>query len=88
MNIGETIEVGQFTVRCGMRPDNPAWPVYLVYRGEKLIGRQFSMPSRSDCECLQHGSAVYAYATIAYKKPKNRGVAADKTLGWRKRAAA
>jgi hypothetical protein len=88
VNIGETIEIGPFTVRCGMRPDNPAWPVYLIYRRDKLIGRQFSMPSRSDCDSLQAGGALHgdAYESRAEEKPKLRGIAAEST--WRRKAAA
>lgn len=50
--------LGKFTVRVGLRPDNPAFPLYLVYIGDRLIGKQFSMPAESDCEWLQRQANV------------------------------
>ncbi len=44
--------LGKFTVRQGLRADNPAFPVWLVFVGDRLIGKQFSQPSESDCEWL------------------------------------
>lgn len=57
-----TARLGPYTVREGLRRDNPGWPVYLVYKGERLIGRQFSRPSLSDCEWLDRERVVYALA--------------------------
>lgn len=50
MNIGESLDIGPYTVRCVIRMDNPAFGRYLIFKGERLIGCQFSMPSRSDCD--------------------------------------
>jgi hypothetical protein len=55
-----TIVLGAYQVRIGLRPDNPAFPVYLVFRGATLIGRQFSRPSESDCQYLEHWTGQYA----------------------------
>lgn len=60
-----TLTVGRFTVRIGLRPDNPAFPVYRVFLGARLIGKQFSIPSESDCRWLemQRREERTAYAT-------------------------
>lgn len=56
-----TWQLGPYTVRIGLRPDNPAFPVYLVFRGDHLIGKNFSRPSRTDCEWLERTNGeVYA----------------------------
>lgn len=60
------------------------WGLYRVYSNQKYVGAQISFPSKSDCECLHLNSAVYAYATIAYRKPKNRGAASRAYTNWRK----
>lgn len=52
-----TFEIGPYTVRIGLRHDNPAWPLYLVFRREKLIGKHFSRPGLSDCEWLERNNA-------------------------------
>lgn len=54
-------KVGPYVVREGLRQDNPAWPVYLVYRGERFIGKQFSVPSESDCEWLERTNGRYVH---------------------------
>ncbi len=43
------MKLGPYTVVATLRPDNPAFPRYLIFRGEKLVGKQFSMPNESDC---------------------------------------
>lgn len=58
-----TTILGAFTVRIGLRADNPAFPTYLVFREGLFIGRQFSMPSVSDCEWLQRNSLAYALSS-------------------------
>jgi hypothetical protein len=55
-----TITLGRYTVRQGIRVDNPAFPSYLIYCGERLIGKQFSMPSESDCAWLDQSKGTYA----------------------------
>lgn len=60
MSNNPCIKIGRFVVRIGLRPDNPAFPVYLVFRRERLIGRQFSMPSLTDCEWLERTGGKYA----------------------------
>ena len=50
------VHLGCYTVRQALRPDNPAFPIYLVYAGERLIGRQFSVPSITDCEWLERNA--------------------------------
>lgn len=52
--------LGKYTVRLGLRPDNPAFPVYLIFKGETLIGRQFSRPVETDCQWLERERGVYA----------------------------
>lgn len=62
--------LGQFTIQQRPRPDNPSWAVYVVLLHARVIGRQFSVPTQSDCEWLQRQRAeelVYA-AQSEYSK--------------------
>lgn len=56
--------LGKYTVVIAIRQDNPAFPCYRVFVGERLIGKQFSVPSISDCQWLERqqvvGRLVYA----------------------------
>lgn len=68
MNIVEThvFEIGPYRVRQQPRFDSPAWACYLVFLGDVLIGKSFSMPSQSDCEWLerqQRDQTFYAYSS-------------------------
>lgn len=45
--------LGPFTVQVRPRFDSPAWAVYIVLRGRRLIGKQFSRPSLDDCRWLE-----------------------------------
>ena len=49
----DTFELGPYAVRVAMRADNPHWPVYIVSRGSRVIGRQFSRPCEDDCRALE-----------------------------------
>lgn len=57
-----SFELGPYIVRIGLRHDNPAFPVYLVFRGERLIGKHFSRPGLSDCEWLERTQNGGCYA--------------------------
>lgn len=59
---GETIELGPYTVRVGIRIDNPAWPAFLIFKGAVLIAKQFSMPCESDCSWHEARRGQYAKA--------------------------
>lgn len=48
-----TLTMGVFTVQVRLRPDNPAFPVYVIFRGERLVGRSFSMPDEGCCHWLE-----------------------------------
>ena len=52
--------IGRFTIRVGLRADNPAFPVYIVMVNGHVIGKQFSVPCLSDCEWLERNHGVYA----------------------------
>lgn len=61
--IAETlsIQVGRYTVQKRPRPDNPAWAVYIVFRGGRLIGKSFSLPNLDCCRWLElHQDGRYA----------------------------
>lgn len=60
-----TFKIGKYTVRQAVRPDNPYWPRYIVFKGTRLVGQQFSRPSESDCEWLERWGARYAEPTIS-----------------------
>jgi hypothetical protein len=46
-------KVGPYTVQSRPRFDSPAWAVYIVFRGDKLIGKCFSMPDVGWCNALE-----------------------------------
>ena len=48
--------VGKYTVQQRPRFDNPAFAVFIIFLGAKLIGKQFSMPSVSDCDALKRAA--------------------------------
>lgn len=62
-DVGTTYQLGRFTIRVGLRPDNPAFPRFLVFLGDDLVGKQFSRPCVTDCEWLlrsQRSESQYA----------------------------
>lgn len=61
-------KLGPYVVRQTIRPDNPYWPAYLIFRRDKLVGRQFSNPSESDCQWLEYLNGVYATKSHAPQK--------------------
>lgn len=61
-------ECGEFTVRIGLRPDNPAFPCYIIFKGAVLVGKQFSYPTLEDCRWLER-SAQYAERSEHAKQP-------------------
>lgn len=48
-----TWQCGRYTIHRTCRPDNPAWPRYLIFKGEKLVGRSFSVPDKDWCESIE-----------------------------------
>lgn len=66
----------KFTVRVGLRPDNPAFPVYLVFIGTNLIGKSFSLPDLECCRWLERQHAadrvVYAESSATLKSYSTR----------------
>lgn len=55
-----TFELGPYTVRIGLRQDNPAFHRYLIFFRGQLVGKQFSRPGLSDCQWLHREHGVYA----------------------------
>jgi hypothetical protein len=47
-----TFAVGDFSVQQRPLRENPAWAVYIVSLAGRVIGRQISRPSESDCRWL------------------------------------
>ncbi len=69
--------LGKYTIVIATRPDNPAFPVYRVFIGLRLIGKQFSVPTESDCQWLERQtfeeSFVYAQRPcyrLVYSAPR------------------
>lgn len=58
-----TFKLGKYTVRINQRPDNPAFPVYVVLIGVRFVGKQFSRPSMTDCEWHERQAGIYAVKT-------------------------
>ena len=73
---------GRYTVRQAMRLDNPSFPCYQIFRGDKLIGRSFSVPDSDWCEAIERltkwGRYVDESAPPKSYSYKLRGVAAKK----------
>lgn len=55
-----SFDLGPFKIHQRPRFDNPAFAVYLVFRGARLIGKSFSRPDRGCCEWLERTNGVYA----------------------------
>lgn len=67
--------VGRFTVQQRPRFDNPAFAVYVVFLGEKLVGKNFSMPSESDCEwLLRSNGETYATKSVWHETSEGRPI--------------
>lgn len=65
------IRLGKFTVHVRLRFDNPAWPLYVVYVGERLIGKSFSIPDLGCCQWLERQNpARTIYATTSARLPR------------------
>lgn len=47
------IRLGRYTVVQRLRFDNPAWPQYVIFAGDKLVGKSFSMPDEGWCQFLE-----------------------------------
>jgi len=63
--VTDALNLGPYTVRCLVRPDNPAWPQYAVFLGEVKIGACFSIPDLGACQWLeaqQREQTLYAYS--------------------------
>lgn len=66
----KTHRVGKYVVRQQPHFDNPAFAQYLVFLGDVLIGKCFSIPCESDCEWLerqQREQTLYAYSSAPLK---------------------
>lgn len=84
MIVAETqiFAVGRFTVQQRPRFDNPAFAVYIVYLGARLVGKQFSRPSLSDANWLLRTHGTYAtpeqnapFTTYRSRQAKNLATA-------------
>lgn len=51
--MSDSFQLGKYTVHPCLRADNPAFPIFRIFIGQKFIGNQFSMPSESDCQWLE-----------------------------------
>lgn len=72
-----TTILGRFTVRPAIRTDNPAFPVYLVFLGDVLIGKSFSIPDIGCCEWLelqQREQTMYAYSSAKLKTHTSKAI--------------
>ena len=81
MIVAETrsFDLGPFTVHQRPRFDNPAFAVYMVFRGIRLVGKSFSVPNRDWCESIERieklGRYVLDSAPLkrhSYRLPKRR----------------
>jgi hypothetical protein len=70
VNIAEcrTFHIGRFTVWQRPRQDNPFWPVYIVFVGERLVGKSFSLPNLDCCRWLERWGNRYAEDSAAPRR--------------------
>lgn len=68
----QTWQCGRYTVQQVVRPDNPAFPRYLIFRNEKLVGVSFSMLDASWCESVERITKLGRYVE-ELSKPKSYG---------------
>ena len=61
--------LGKFRIEVRLRIDNPAFPQYLIYDGMYLVGKQFSVPTLSDCEWL---ARQLAFDRLVYAEQSSR----------------
>lgn len=65
----EPLLLGPYVVREGLRPDNPAFPVYLIFKGDELIGKSFSMPDEGCCRWIEQQAE---YERTVYAEPAKK----------------
>lgn len=55
--------ISRYTVWQKPRMDNPAFAQYLIYIGDRLLGKSFSLPDLGCCQWVEHhGSESPQYA--------------------------
>jgi len=82
-NVVETKEwtCGKYIVKQRPRIDNPSFAVFLVFKEEKLIGKQFSVPDVEECRWLEKYNKTGRYHDpVVEEKPELRGNALKKVL--------
>lgn len=65
-----TFKIGRYTVQQRPRFDSPGWAQYVVYLGDLVIGKSFSMPDEGCCDWLyaqQRDQTFYAYSSAPIK---------------------
>lgn len=69
--IAETrsFRLGDFIVQQRPMQGNPAMPVFVVWLGEKLIGRLASWPTLDDCRWLMRGRYAASSAPLSPYDP-------------------
>ena len=79
--IADTVsfELGRYTVWQRPRFDSPAWAVYLVYLGDRLIGKSFSRPDIGQCQRLEREGRIKqeasSIAPLSWATDKKRACA-------------
>ena len=74
-------QCGKYTIQQRPRPDNPAFPTYLVFVGDKFIGSEFSLPDEGACRWLElNGAGNYAPRSAPRDPQPLRGAARAKAL--------
>lgn len=73
-----TFNVGPYTISQRPRTDNPAWPVYIITKGSRYIGRSFSIPDEGCCQWLEATGGVYATESYTPARPELRGAVLER----------
>lgn len=70
IEIAETrwFNLGIYRVLAIPLRSNPYWPIYRIFRGERFVGQQISMPSVSDAEWHETNNGTYAESRPVKKK--------------------
>lgn len=64
--------LGRFRIFALPLETNEFWTTHRIYLGNKLIGRQLSVPSLSDCEWYATNMGIYADRSHTWESPKPR----------------
>ncbi|MDP2619286.1 MAG: hypothetical protein Q8P46_03790 [Hyphomicrobiales bacterium] len=65
--------IGKYTVQSRPRPDNPAFSLFVVFHGLRLVGKSFSRPDLGCCRWLELGRyAERSHEPLTYRERQEK----------------